>query len=153
MPGARYEEGQCFTTWLYILLVGIAIVVIGGAMGTVGVNGVTLLIGAIHLTIILPILNLLFLRTSVGGGLLYIRFGYLFPMFWKRIPPFRHPGLPRHRIPPPFWTQGAGASAWEGSKDGSAGSTTPGAAAACSSKQPTSSSSWALKNLNGYRRL
>ena len=90
MEVTLYEERQRFARWVYVLVAG----VVAGAMVAFGLAASAeegaarglWLVGAAHLAVGAFVSNILLVTTRVSNAELYVRFGWLFPMIWKRIP-------------------------------------------------------------------
>ncbi len=92
MNDVQFEEQQAFRWFVYaVVIVGLAGTVIGieAALHLTGVGAEAGAIWWLHLWIVFPLafgFNFLHMRTRVLGDELYVQFGYLFPIYRKRIP-------------------------------------------------------------------
>ena len=91
-PDAFYYERQYFAVWVYLVLV---VIVWGTAWAYADIelrqDIVTDIVTAFFIFLVVPMSLLFFLgafrmNTEIRKGELYIYFGILFPMLWKRIP-------------------------------------------------------------------
>lgn len=76
-----YEERQRFAMWVYVLV--LVIMIAAAASLLVAETSVTVLIIVVMFIVIL---NWLYLITRVSDDKLYVRFGIILPIGWKRIP-------------------------------------------------------------------
>ena len=92
MNRVQFEEQQAFHWFVYaVVIVGLACTVIATetAFRLAGVAADAGDMWWVHLWIVFPLafaFNFLYMRTSVLGDELFVQFGYLFPVYRKRIP-------------------------------------------------------------------
>lgn len=82
---ARFEETQAFGAWVYALLAGAMLLPLLLA-ATNPAEQLGWVPGLVLVVVFVFTANLLFMRTTVDGAVLTVTFGYLFPLYRRRIP-------------------------------------------------------------------
>jgi hypothetical protein len=83
----RFEETQTFPAWSYVVLAASALLPLALSLAAPGEGrriGVGVSLGTAPIMALLA--NLLYLRTVVDAAALTVTFGYLFPLYRRRIP-------------------------------------------------------------------